>query len=102
MGEWVGGWGGEWVGGWWMGWWRGTLLDLCVSSLRRGRANLLCIVPILADAPERSQDGLVDGLVWWVGGWVVSGGWMKVGLVVGGGWLVGRLIGWLVGGLVGW
>ena len=26
-----------------------TLLDLCVSSLRRGHANLLCIVPILAD-----------------------------------------------------
>ena len=24
-----------------------TLLDLCVSSLRRGHANLLCIVPIL-------------------------------------------------------
>ena len=23
-----------------------TLLDLCVSSLRRGHANLLCIVPI--------------------------------------------------------
>ena len=27
----------------------GTLLDLCVSSLRRGHANLLCIVPILSD-----------------------------------------------------
>ena len=27
----------------------GTLLDLCVSSLRRGHANLLCIVPILWD-----------------------------------------------------
>ena len=25
-----------------------TLLDLCVSSLRRGHANLLCIVPILS------------------------------------------------------
>ncbi len=24
-------------------------LDLCVSSLRRGHANLLCIVPILSD-----------------------------------------------------
>ena len=23
-----------------------TLLDLCVSSLRRGRANIICIVPI--------------------------------------------------------
>jgi hypothetical protein len=28
-----------------------TLLDMCVSSLRRGHANLLCIVPILADDP---------------------------------------------------
>ena len=28
-----------------------TLLDLCVSSLRRGHANLLCIVPILMDDP---------------------------------------------------
>ena len=27
----------------------GTLLDLGVSSLRRGHANLLCIVPILSD-----------------------------------------------------
>ena len=27
-------------------------LDLCVSSLRRGHANLLCIVPILTDVPE--------------------------------------------------
>merc|ERR1711894_311415 len=26
-----------------------SLLDLCVSSLRRGHANLLCIVPILTD-----------------------------------------------------
>ena len=26
-----------------------TLLDLCVSSLRRGHANILCIVPILTD-----------------------------------------------------
>ena len=31
----------------------GTLLDLCVSSLRRGHANLLCIVPIFADDPRR-------------------------------------------------
>ena len=29
-----------------------TLLDLCVSSLRRGHANLLCIVPILTDVHE--------------------------------------------------
>ena len=27
-----------------------TLLDLCMSSLHRGHANLLCIVPILTDA----------------------------------------------------
>ena len=28
-----------------------TLLNLCVSSLRRGHANLLCITLILSDAP---------------------------------------------------
>ena len=32
-----------------------TLLDLCVSSLRRGHANLLCIVPILTDDPRRKS-----------------------------------------------
>ena len=32
-----------------------TLLDLCVSSLRRGHANLLCIVPILTDALRRGS-----------------------------------------------
>jgi len=32
-----------------------TLLDLCVSSLRRGHANLLCIVPILTDDPKVSD-----------------------------------------------
>ena len=32
-----------------------TLLDLCVSSLRRGHANLLCIVPILTDGPRRES-----------------------------------------------
>ena len=26
-----------------------TLLDLCISFLRRGHATLLCIVPILSD-----------------------------------------------------
>ena len=31
------------------------LLDLCVSSLRRGHANLLCIVPILTDDPRRES-----------------------------------------------
>ena len=34
-----------------------TLLDLCVSSLRRGHANLLCIVPILSDDPRRESTG---------------------------------------------
>ena len=33
----------------------GALLDLCVSSLRRGHANLLCIVPILSDDPRRES-----------------------------------------------
>ena len=34
-----------------------TLLDLCVcvSSLRRGHANILCIVPILTDDPRRES-----------------------------------------------
>ena len=32
-----------------------TLLDLCVSSLRRGHANLLCVVPILTDDPRRES-----------------------------------------------
>ena len=36
----------------------GTLLDLCVSSLRRGYANLLCIVPILTDDPRRESTQL--------------------------------------------
>ena len=35
-----------------------TLLDLCVSSLRRGHANLLCIVPILTDDPRRESKEL--------------------------------------------
>ena len=33
-----------------------TLLDVCVSSLPRGHANLLCIVPISADDPRRGSD----------------------------------------------
>ena len=32
-----------------------TLLDLCVSSLRRGHANLFCIVPILTGDPRRGS-----------------------------------------------
>jgi hypothetical protein len=46
--------------------WRGggrqqlfTLFDLCVSSLRRGHANLLCIVPIWTDDPRRESNNLV-------------------------------------------
>jgi len=35
-----------------------TLLDMCVSSLRRGHANLLCIVPILTDDPRRESGPL--------------------------------------------
>jgi len=33
----------------------GPFLDLCVSSLRRGHANLLCIVPILSDVSEETK-----------------------------------------------
>ena len=33
-----------------------TLLDVCVSSLRRGHANLLCIVPILTHDPRRESE----------------------------------------------
>ena len=42
-------------------WWGGKVkkfgpfLDLCVSSLRRGHANLLCIVPILSDVSEETS-----------------------------------------------
>ena len=32
-----------------------ALLDLCVSSLRRGHANRFCIVPILTDDPRRKN-----------------------------------------------
>ena len=37
-----------------------TLLDLCVSSLRRGHANLLCIVPMLTDDPRRESNDWVS------------------------------------------
>ena len=33
-------------------------LDLCVSSLREGHANLLCIVPILTDVAEATDCNL--------------------------------------------
>ena len=42
-----------------------TLLDLCVSSLRRGHANLLCIVPILTDDPRRESDHLTPSECRW-------------------------------------
>ena len=46
----------------------GTLLDLCVSSLRRGHANLLCIVPFLSDDPRK--ESIADCRVQWkVGVW---------------------------------
>ena len=32
-----------------------TPLDVCVSTLRRGHANLLYIVPILTDDPRRQS-----------------------------------------------
>ena len=32
-----------------------TLLDVCVSSLRRGHANIVCIVPMLTDDPRRES-----------------------------------------------
>ena len=39
-----------------------TLLDLCVSSLRRGHANLLCIVPILTDDPRRESEHVLANM----------------------------------------
>ena len=39
--------------------------DLCVSSLRRGHANLLCIVPIFSDAPRRGSNTNTLTLVWY-------------------------------------
>jgi len=32
-----------------------ALLELCMSSVRRGHANLPCIVPILTDDPRRES-----------------------------------------------
>jgi hypothetical protein len=34
-----------------------ALFDLCLSSLRRGHANLLCIVAVLTDDPRRESGG---------------------------------------------
>ena len=33
-----------------------TLLDLCVSTLQRGHANIICIVTILTDDPRRESE----------------------------------------------
>ena len=33
------------------------LPDMRASSLRRGHANLLCVVPILSDDPQRKSTG---------------------------------------------
>ena len=44
-----------------------TLLDLCVSSLRRGHANLLCIVPILTDDPRRESENTEHKSRWTTG-----------------------------------
>ena len=33
-----------------------SILDVCVSSLRRGHASLLCVVPILTDDPRRESE----------------------------------------------
>ena len=32
-----------------------TLIDLCVSSLRRAHDNIICIVPIVTDDPRRDS-----------------------------------------------
>jgi len=39
-----------------------TLLDLCVSSLPRGHANLLCIVSIVTDDSRRKSCGTASQL----------------------------------------
>ena len=36
-----------------------ALLDVCVSSLRRGHANILCIVPSLTDDPRRESSQVI-------------------------------------------
>jgi len=39
-----------------------SLLSLCMSSLRRGHANLLCIVPILSDDLHSRNSVVVAGV----------------------------------------
>ncbi len=41
-----------------------TILDFCVSSLRRGHANLLCIVPILTDDLRRGSTSCMNSWVY--------------------------------------
>ena len=43
----------------WVGW-AFSLLDWRVSSLRRGHASLLCIVPTLTDDPRRESNSTAD------------------------------------------
>ena len=58
-----------------------TLLDLCVSSVRGGHANLLCIVPSLTDNPWReSKTTRINA--WWFRRvcclcWETAPWWMK-------------------------
>ena len=37
----------------------GSFLALCVSSMRWGHANLLCIVPILSGVPKNNHNGSI-------------------------------------------
>ena len=61
-----------------------TLLDVCVSSLRRGRANLLCIVPLLTDDPRRESKPPMPVCLPWV--WEMRGVKMGVRVI----WLQNR------------
>ena len=36
-----------------------ALLNLRVPSVRRGHANLLCLIPSLADFPRRESEALI-------------------------------------------
>ena len=56
-----------------------TLLDSCMSSLRRGHANLLCIVPSLTDDPRRES----TREMWRLYRQTEKGGWKRgVGLIL--------------------
>jgi hypothetical protein len=50
----------------------GPFLDLCVSSLRRGHANLLCIVPILSDVSEETVHSASLRLISWCSSGLLS------------------------------